>query len=165
MAEQKKKPFKETKLGKFLGEKAPAVLDAVGDILPDQGVLGVVKNVFEKIQGITPEERKEFEKLVQEYEKEIFTLEIQDRASARTRETEFVKSTGHIDWMQVCVGITVMLSFVSLQYALINLHIPDENRDTFMHMVGMIDTSVGLVIGYYFGSSKGSHDKSKLLRQ
>ena len=45
MAEQK---IKETGLGKWLKSKAPNVLDVVGDLLPDQGGLGIVKNLIEK---------------------------------------------------------------------------------------------------------------------
>ena len=44
MAERKK--IRDTKLGKWLKEKAPDVLDTVGDLLPDSGGLGVVKNLL-----------------------------------------------------------------------------------------------------------------------
>tara|TARA_R100001015_G_C4469853_1_gene53919 strand:+ start:130 stop:558 length:429 start_codon:yes stop_codon:yes gene_type:complete len=44
----KKKPFKETKLGKFLTNKGSKLVDVVGDILPDSGVLGVVKGLIDK---------------------------------------------------------------------------------------------------------------------
>lgn len=37
--------IKDTKLGAWLREKAPKVLDVVGDALPDEGVLGIVKNL------------------------------------------------------------------------------------------------------------------------
>ena len=37
------KKLKDTKVGQWLKEKAPSVLDVVGDVLPDRGVLGVVK--------------------------------------------------------------------------------------------------------------------------
>ena len=42
------KRLKETKVGQWLREKAPSVLDVVGDVLPDRGVLGVVKNLVDK---------------------------------------------------------------------------------------------------------------------
>tara|TARA_R100000231_G_scaffold138464_1_gene116876 strand:- start:3629 stop:4066 length:438 start_codon:yes stop_codon:yes gene_type:complete len=45
--EQKKK-IKDTGLGKWLKSKAPNVLSVVGDLLPDQGGLGIVKNLIEK---------------------------------------------------------------------------------------------------------------------
>ena len=42
------KKIKDTGLGKWLKNKAPNVLDVVGDFLPDQGALGVVKNLIDK---------------------------------------------------------------------------------------------------------------------
>ena len=42
----KDKKIKDTKLGSWLKSKAPIVLDVVGDLLPDSGGLGVVKNLI-----------------------------------------------------------------------------------------------------------------------
>ena len=54
-----KKKLRETKVGAFLASKAPKVLNAVGDILPDQGTLGVVKNLITsdtKIKAVDKEQ-------------------------------------------------------------------------------------------------------------
>ena len=53
MAEQK---IKDTGLGKWLKSKAPNVLDVVGDLLPDQGGLGIVKNLIEKDPDVNTDE-------------------------------------------------------------------------------------------------------------
>tara|TARA_B000000565_G_C23728325_1_gene356192 strand:- start:593 stop:1036 length:444 start_codon:yes stop_codon:yes gene_type:complete len=53
-----KKKIKDTGLGKWLAEKAPNVLGTVGDLLPDQGALGVVKNLLDKEPGVDPAEAK-----------------------------------------------------------------------------------------------------------
>lgn len=59
MSEDKnKKKIRDTKLGQWLKEKAPGILDTVGDLLPDQGGLGVVKNLLDKEPGIDPAEAK-----------------------------------------------------------------------------------------------------------
>jgi hypothetical protein len=51
--------IKNTNLGKWLKEKAPNVLDTVGDLLPDQGALGIVKNLIDKqYPDLSPEEVK-----------------------------------------------------------------------------------------------------------
>ena len=50
--------IKNTKLGAWLKGKAPKVLDVVGDLLPDQGALGVVKNLLDKEPDIDPAEAK-----------------------------------------------------------------------------------------------------------
>jgi len=53
-----KTKIKDTKLGGWLKGKAPKILDVVGDLLPDQGALGVVKNLLDKEPGIDPAEAK-----------------------------------------------------------------------------------------------------------
>lgn len=50
--------IKDTKLGGWLKDKAPGVLNVVGDLLPDRGALGVVKNLLDKEPDISPEEAK-----------------------------------------------------------------------------------------------------------
>ena len=45
--------IKDTKLGAWLKEKAPNVLDTVGDLLPDKGGLAIVKNLVRKSQVLT----------------------------------------------------------------------------------------------------------------
>ena len=51
-----KKKIKDTGLGKWLKSKAPNVLDVVGDLLPDSGGLGIVKNLIEKDPDVDTEE-------------------------------------------------------------------------------------------------------------
>tara|TARA_R110000850_G_scaffold75668_1_gene164796 strand:- start:343 stop:774 length:432 start_codon:yes stop_codon:yes gene_type:complete len=50
------KKIKDTKLGAWLKEKAPSILGTVGDLLPDQGALGLVKNLLDKEPDIDPAE-------------------------------------------------------------------------------------------------------------
>lgn len=50
--------IRDTKLGSWLKDKAPNILDAVGDLLPDSGGLGVVKNLLDREPNIDPEEAK-----------------------------------------------------------------------------------------------------------
>lgn len=53
-----KKKFNETKVGKFLSKAAPGILDLAGDVLPDAGVFGLVKNLITKDENL-PTEFKE----------------------------------------------------------------------------------------------------------
>ena len=53
-----KDKIKDTKLGAWPKSKAPNVLETVGDLLPDQGGLGIVKNMLKKEPGIDPAEAK-----------------------------------------------------------------------------------------------------------
>ena len=56
--ENNREKIKDTKLGAWLKEKAPGVLSTVGDLLPDSGALGVVKNLLDKEPGVDPAEAK-----------------------------------------------------------------------------------------------------------
>jgi len=53
-----KKKFKDTKVGGFLSKVAPKLLEGVGDVLPDNGALGILKNVISKDDTI-PQQDKE----------------------------------------------------------------------------------------------------------
>ena len=57
MKEERKK-IKDTKLGSWLKKAAPGVLDKVADLLPDQGGLGIVKNLLDNEPRVDPVEAK-----------------------------------------------------------------------------------------------------------
>jgi len=64
--QEPKKKFRDTKLGKFLNKTAPKVLDVAGDLLPDKGVLGIVKNLISKDPDISPEDKEVALKLLEQ---------------------------------------------------------------------------------------------------
>lgn len=55
---EEKKKIKDTSLGLWLKDKSPGVLSTVGDLLPDRGALGLVKNLLNKDPKIDPDEAK-----------------------------------------------------------------------------------------------------------
>ena len=56
--EKKKKKIRDTRLGQWLRTAAPGVLDTAGDLLPDSGGLGVVKNLLDREPDLSAEEIK-----------------------------------------------------------------------------------------------------------
>jgi hypothetical protein len=56
MKEEKK--IKNTKLGAWLKSKAPNVFTIMGDVLPDKGALGIVKNLLDNEPDVDPAEAK-----------------------------------------------------------------------------------------------------------
>ena len=60
-----KKKFKDTKVGKFLLGKS-GIIDVITNILPDQGVLGMVKNLIDKDQELTPQDKETALKLLEQ---------------------------------------------------------------------------------------------------
>ena len=51
------KKFKDTKVGKFLLSKGSDIAGIVGDVLPDNGVLGLVKNVLDKDDSMPQQDK------------------------------------------------------------------------------------------------------------
>lgn len=64
-----KKKFKDTKAGKWIKEKLPEVADKFGDVLPDQGVLGILKRVVDGSPELSAQDKLEFDRLALEAEK------------------------------------------------------------------------------------------------
>ena len=52
-----KKKFKDTKVGKFLLGKS-GIIDVISNILPDQGVLSMVKNLIDKDPDLPPQDKE-----------------------------------------------------------------------------------------------------------
>ena len=61
-----KKKFSETKVGAFLSKAAPGILGTVGDVLPDSGVFGVVKNLIQKDDSLPAEDKEKALALLQQ---------------------------------------------------------------------------------------------------
>jgi hypothetical protein len=140
-----KKSFKETKVGQFLLKKLPGL---VGDVLPDKGVLGVVKNLIDNDPEVSPEEKaKMHEELV-----ELYSLEVADRDSARNREVEKAK-TGGFDLMFNLTGIIGLSAFAFIIYAIVYLEVPENNKEVWIHLIGICEGIVLSIFGYFYGSA------------
>ena len=57
MSSDKKKKFKDTKLGELLSKVAPKILNVAGDFLPDAGVLSMVSKMIDADPDISPEDK------------------------------------------------------------------------------------------------------------
>jgi hypothetical protein len=60
-----KKKFHETKVGQFLSQAAPSILNTVGEVLPSNGVLGLVKNLIHKDPAMPAEDKEKALKLLE----------------------------------------------------------------------------------------------------
>jgi len=66
VAKKEKKKFKETKVGAFLLQKAPKLVSKIGEFLPDQGGLGIVKNLITSDTSIEPQDKELALKLLEQ---------------------------------------------------------------------------------------------------
>ena len=140
-----KKKFKDTKVGQFILKKLPGF---VGNVLPEKGVLGVVKNLIDNDPEVSPEEKaKMHEELV-----ELYSLEVADRDSARKREVEKAK-TGGFDLMFNLTGIIGLFAFAFIIYAIVYLEVPENNKEVWIHLIGICEGIVLSIFGYFYGSA------------
>ena len=132
-----KKPFNETKVGKLLNK-----------VLPDKGVIGVLKDVLDLDEDLSPEDKeKAAQALVRAYE-----AEVSDRDSARKREVEVTK-TGKFDFLFNLTGLVGLTAFGVIVWAILALEIPESNRELFYHLIGIVEGVTLSIFGYYFGTS------------
>ena len=80
-----------------------------------------------------------------------------DRANARARQIALK------DWVPGTLAIAVTGGFFALLSILIWHTVPEQSHDILIAMVGTLGTAWVGIITYYFGSSKGSSDKTVIL--
>jgi hypothetical protein len=145
---KERKKFKDTKVGKFLSEKAPKILQTIGDILPSNGSLGIVKNIINLSDELTDEDKEIVTKELIEMEQ----IMLKDRESARNREIEIAK-IHKFDFLFYLTGLVGLASFCFMIYAIVYLTIPADNKEVWIHLIGITEGIVISIFGYYFGSS------------
>lgn len=145
-----KKKFAETKVGKFLKEKAPAVLSSIGDILPDQGTFGLVKNIITSDTNIEPEDKEKALKLLE--------LDVMEMQNVSTRWTSDMKSDS---WLS---KNTRPLALIYLTFAATMLMSVDSFHTKFdvdESWVELLKTLLITVYVAYFGS-RGAEKITKI---
>lgn len=145
---KEKKPFKETGLGRILLGVLPGVVKGASKFLPDSGITGVIKNLINSDPDMTDEEKEAaHDQLVQ-----LYKLEVEDRDSARKREAAIVNAGGR-DWMMSLTGIIGLAAFGFVVYTVVTTNVPAENKEIFIHMIGIVEGVALSIFGYYFGSA------------
>ena len=134
-----KKPFKETKFGKIIGK--------LSGVLPKEGVLGVIRDLLDGDDTLTPDEKES----VLNQALEAYKIEVSDRDSARKREVK-LRRYG-TDWMFNATGIVGLAAFAFLVYTVVTTEVPESNKEIFIHLLGIVEGVALSIFGYYFGSA------------
>ena len=103
-----KKKFKDTKVGRFLSNAAPGILNTVGDVLPDNGVFGLVKNLIDKDPALPPEDKEKALLLLQQDIVEM--KEISKRWASDTKSDSWLsKNTRPMTLIFLTVSLIVLI--------------------------------------------------------
>ena len=103
-----KKKFKDTKVGVFLREKAPKILDSVGDILPDNGAFGIVKNLISSDTTMPPQDKETALKLLDMDIAEMNNVSERWR-SDMTSDSWLSKNTRPLTLIYLTVCMTILI--------------------------------------------------------
>lgn len=155
-----KKKFKETKVGSFITKNVPQVLDVVGDVLPDKGVIGIVKNLISKDETVPQEVKDELNRLIE--------LEYADIDSARQREIAIATSENVpfiVKIVQPLLAMVIVTLTFALFYMIMFRHVESVEKDILIYVLGALTTYVGTILSYYFGSSSSSKRKDDAITQ
>lgn len=139
---------------KILSGGGSQIIESVGNVLDK-----VITNK-EELAQVKLELDKEINRHLEAIQANILKeqeLQVQDRSSARTREADFVKATGHIDYLMWFLAIIGMGIMSYCLYTLINNNL--QNKELFVHFLGIIEGVVVSMYSYYFGSSASSRIK------
>jgi len=136
-----KKKFKDTRVGKFLVKAAPSILGVAGDLLPDAGVLGMVKQLISNDSALPPKDKEEALKLIE--------LDIIEAQEVSKRWTADMASDSYLS------KNTRPLTLIFLTVAMVFLIVLDSLNIDFGVNVEWIELLKSLLITVYvayFGS-------------
>ena len=138
-----KKKFRDTKVGSFLLDKAPSILGVVGDVLPDAGVLGIVKGLIEKEPAavLPPEDKEKALKLL-----ELDLIEMQEVSK---RWDSDMKSDSWLSKNTRPITLIYLTLITSLYIILDSLNIAFDIDESW---VELLKTLLVTIYVAYFGS-------------
>jgi hypothetical protein len=145
-----KKTFKETKIGAFLANKAPKVLAAIGDVLPDQGGLGVVKNIISSDTKIKAVDKEEAMRLIELDMQELKEISSRWRADMKS-DSWLSKNTRPLALVFLTVSAVFMMAVDSF-------HLQFDVDESW---INLLKTLLVTVYVAYFGS-RGAEKITKI---
>jgi hypothetical protein len=145
-----KKKFSETKVGKFLSKTAPGILGTVGDILPDNGLFGVVKNLISSDKTMPVEDKEKALKLLE-----------QDMVEMQEVSKRWASDMKSDSWLS---KNTRPLTLIFLTVSMVLLIFSDSIGESFEVDSGWVDLLKSLLITVYvaYFGSRGAEKFKKI---
>ena len=136
-----KKKFRDTKVGGFLTKVAPGILGIAGDILPNAGIFGIVKNLIRKDKTLTAEET---EKALMLLEQDIVEMEeVSKRWESDMKSDSWLsKNTRPMSLIFLTISMVLLILLDSFE---IDFHVSEG-------WVSLLQTLLVTVYVAYFGS-------------
>jgi len=141
----------KTRIGNFLSTAAPHILDVVGDVLPDKGVLGIVKNLISKDDKLTTSQKANA--------LELLNYDLENTKDARDLQ-KIALQQDDLFSKRFVYYLATFWSVIGASYlffATFTTVVNPKMADTVLGF--LLGTIVATIINFFFGSSQGSKDK------
>ena len=138
-------------------------------MLPIAALLSIGEKVLDKVlpdPGAKAEAQAKLMELAQKGQLAELESHVKEMDSARKREIEIATSAAAPMLNKIVTPIlalgTVGLTFI-LFAVIIFVDVDANSKDILIYVLGALTSAVTMVLGYYFGSSAGSKEKSQQL--
>jgi len=149
----KRKKFKDTKVGQFLLGKS-GVVNSIADVLPDKGLLGMVKNLIKGDKELTPVDKETALKLLEQDMVEM--QEVTKRWAADMMSDSWLsKNTRPLSLIFLTVMTMALIWVDSHNY--VDFTVSEE-------WIGLLKTLTITVYVAYFGS-RGAEKVGNIVRK
>jgi hypothetical protein len=138
-------------------------------MLPLGAILSIGEKVLDKVMPDPNAKAEAQAKLMEMAQRgELAQLEshVKEMQSARDREVQIATSEAAPMLNKIVTPVlalgTVVLTFI-LFGIIIFVDVDGDSKDILIYILGALTSSVTMILGYYFGSSAGSKEKSQQL--
>ncbi|MEQ1931280.1 MAG: hypothetical protein ABL957_12245 [Parvularculaceae bacterium] len=174
MSEENKKAVRG-RLKRAIAKTAPALAEALGGPLAGKAVEKIARAIFgsggadeaaleEALKTASADQlialkraEAEFAAAMRNADVEEERIAAGDRASARARQTALD------DFTPAALGALIVGGFFIVLAVMVARELPEGAQTEFSIMLGALATMTAAVVNYYFGSSAGSREKTRLL--
>jgi len=163
------------RIRRAIANTAPGLAHALGGPLAGAAVAQLSRAIFgapdateealsEALAAASPEQLIALKKVEQEFQVALRQASVEehridagDRADARERQTAMD------DWTPSILGALVIAGFFSVLAAMLMRALPAGMETEFAIMLGALATMTAAVVNYFFGSSAGSKEKTRMI--
>ena len=138
----------KTRVGAFLKDYFPHILDVVGEVLPSNGALGIVKNLIEKDDKMSDIDKEEA--------LEILKMDLANVNSARDMQKAALQQKDMFS-KRFVYYLSVFWSVIGAAYFFMATFVPvtnDKNSDIILGF--LLGSVVGVMMNFFYGDSHKS---------
>ena len=140
-------------------------------MIPLAAILGIGEKVLDRVlpdPQAKAEAQAKLMEMAQQGQLAELEASVKDMASARDREIKIATSDAAPLLNKIVTPVlalgTVCLSFI-LFAVILFVPVDQSSKDIIIYVLGALTSAVTMILGYYFGSSVGSKDKSQQLEE